>query len=270
MTNEVIYNIRNNLRLLVNEMPSISKAASTLNINRQQLNKYLAGTSTPSVRTLSVISRHFSVTVDSLLLPPEEFQRTRTADTSNLILPDEVKATLSHITKQSEGAHEYLSQYCGMFFRISHMPYLPHKIMRALVQIYQKNGLTFAVTLELYPVVSLVNEHRSHVRRLHSVVQLVGDRIHFFGAPPPSHISMAILYPVDVPRFEFLRGEMTSVPDMASRRISWMPFVMQRCCSSRIQISDLRRCGVFDRDASAVEECVRQLLDCTLDSQAHG
>src|SRR5882724_4151994 len=66
-------NFATNLRLLCGQHRSVSEVCRRLAINRQQFNKYLAGTSLPSSATLGRVCAFFRVDQGEILLAPDEF-----------------------------------------------------------------------------------------------------------------------------------------------------------------------------------------------------
>src|SRR5215475_9721310 len=66
-------NFATNLRLLCGRHRSVSELCRRLAINRQQFNKYLAGTSLPSPATLGRICAFFAIDQGDILLAPAAF-----------------------------------------------------------------------------------------------------------------------------------------------------------------------------------------------------
>ncbi|MCP4740236.1 MAG: helix-turn-helix transcriptional regulator [Bosea sp.] len=71
--NKNIYTIRTNVRAAIEVFENISQAADQLNINRQQLTKYISGTMSPSIQTLSRIGSYFNCEIDDFLLNKNDF-----------------------------------------------------------------------------------------------------------------------------------------------------------------------------------------------------
>ena len=64
-----------NLRWLCNGQPSIASVCRDTGINRQQFNRYLAGTAIPSAQVMRVICQKFGVAEASMFLPHEELKQ---------------------------------------------------------------------------------------------------------------------------------------------------------------------------------------------------
>lgn len=260
MKNQSTYNLRANLRTLIGTLPSISKAAQVLDINRQQLNKYLAGTSTPSLRTLVAIATHFDISVDDMFMPPDDFRAFVLPEEGVDDLPDYLVASIRNVTQRSRATNDQLTPYCGLYYRLSTMPTMPHKIIRALTRVYQKDGFTFATTSEVFPTAERQYSGGRYIRRLNSFVSCYGDRIYFLDATQETRLMMMIFYPEVLPSFDFLHGRAMSVSDVGSRKVYQIPVVLQRLGHVPTKKSMLSACGIFDYDSPEIDEEVRNRI----------
>ncbi|MDQ7262963.1 helix-turn-helix transcriptional regulator [Paracoccus sp. PS-1] len=254
MRNQNIYNPRSNLRNLISEMESISFAAAALGINRQQLNKYLSGTSTPSLRSLSHIAARFKVPVEDLFLPPQDFQEARNNAIMRANIPADVSDTITRMLGSSPVIQDKLALYCGTYHRLCAMPMTPRKIMRAVTRIYQRDGLTYATTVEVFSERGSPFSDPRHMRKLHALILLHGDRIYFVDASRSSRIMLMIAYPEEIPGYGFLQGQALSVSDMGARKIFSIPFVLNRLHGGSIKRADLLACGIFDKEDPRLTE----------------
>ena len=260
MKNQSIYYLRDNLRKLIEMHSSVSHAASALDINRQQLNKYLVGTSTPSIRTLATIASYFNLTVDDMFLPPDKFARRAPNPDIAEHLPDFTTEALRAIVQRGTAVQDALAGYCGNYFRISSSPNLPYKIMRAYTRIYQEEGLTLATTVEVHSACQLHARDGRFIRKLHSLVVSVGDRIYFLDASQRMRLSASIFYPETIPKFEFLRGSEMSVSDTGLRKIYQIPVLLQKLANGPLTKSQVKACGFFDSDSPEIgDEALRRL-----------
>ena len=73
---------RQNLALLCSYFPSISEVCRKLDINRQQFNKYLAGSAHPSRRNMRRICDFFGVSEAELLMEPASSRRSSRSSAS--------------------------------------------------------------------------------------------------------------------------------------------------------------------------------------------
>lgn len=262
LRNRNIYNLRDNLRRIVGTMQNVSSAAKELEINRQQLNKYLSGTSTPSLRTLAIFAQRFNVSVDDLFLSPPAFEQLY-APRNPGGWPEELSSPVEDLFKSASRVSSTLAMYCGSYFRISGMPNMPHKIVRAYTRIYQKNGLTYATTVEVFPTANGIISSGRHVRRLHALVHYHGERLYMMDPTRPQAFMLMICYPESIPGFEYIQGHAMSVSESGSRRIFSLPFVLQKIGSGRLRKSELAACGIFDIDGGAVSNEVLRRLTWT-------
>ena len=66
-------NLSRNLRVLAERSPTVAEFCRSAGFNRQQFNKYLAGTHAPSQRSLVKIADYCGLGSQDLLLPPSTF-----------------------------------------------------------------------------------------------------------------------------------------------------------------------------------------------------
>lgn len=254
------YDLTENLKSLVAAQDSVADAAKKLDINRQQLNKYLSGTTTPSLRILSHFSRVFGIPIDDFILSHGEFYKRHCLSAEDKGFPKEVTTKIDEVLYSAKAAAPNLKAYCGTYFRISKMPSMPHKMLRAVFYIYQHDGLTFGLAVEVFPTPGDPSGRKLFFRRQATLLHFWGDRIYTFDASQSTRFLFGILYPESLPGFEFLQGHSLGVSDFGSRQIFTAPYVLQRLGARRPALSDIRACGVIDRDDPDIpEEVFRRL-----------
>lgn len=260
MKNQYVYHLTRNLKTLVAAQDSVAETAKRLDINRQQLNKYLSGTTTPSLRVLSILSRTFGIPIDDFLLAPEEFSERYFAQSAGMDFPLEVTTKIDEILHAATVAAPDLKAYCGTYFRISKMPSMPHKMLRAMFYIYQYEGLTFGLAVEVFPTPGDPSGRKLFFRRQATMMHLRGDRVYTIDASQESRFLFGILYAETMPGFDFLQGHSLGVSDYGSRQIFSQPYVLQRLGARRPTQSDIRACGILDRNDPAIPEEVLHRL----------
>lgn len=253
--------LRDNIRVLVGRFPSISAASVALKINRQQLNKYLSGISVPSVRTLTLFSTYFHISVNDLLSRPVFNSKLYDSDKSSNqerhgILESIAKKRLQEAVLAKEG----LSRYCGLYHRISFLPMMDYKIAKAITVIYQLENLTYATTLEVFDNEYNLSAHKKFIRRSNAIISEYNDRIYFLDPGQEKRYLSMIAYPSAIPVFKYLSGFAMSVSDYGSRKIFCIPFLLQALGKRPVTISDLRSCGIFDRDGPEITDEIRVRL----------
>lgn len=136
-------NFADNLRALCTRHGSIAAVCRDLGMNRQQFNKYLAGSTLPNAATLEKICSFFSIESESLFHDPAAF-RTLTpegkADPADL-LRRLSPATLAAMASAA-GCMQDTSLRCGCYHVYSAWPRDPGTCLREALFIYRQGGLS--------------------------------------------------------------------------------------------------------------------------------
>lgn len=136
-------NFADNLRALCTRHGSIAAVCRALDMNRQQFNKYLAGSTLPTAATLEKICAFFAVEPEILFHDPQGFQgvrqRTDTEPAALLaaIAPGTFNAASSSLEKMRQST---LRPGCYHFY--SPWARDPSKCVRAALYVYRRGGLT--------------------------------------------------------------------------------------------------------------------------------
>jgi transcriptional regulator with XRE-family HTH domain len=139
-------NFSQNLRSLCNQHRSVAYVCRSLEINRQQFNKYLSGQVFPSKHNLSRICTFFQVSEDQLLFDISEFQ-SRTSSKSKP-LSGSHRGRIDHIIDNLPVDLEALAEYAGYYYNHSHSLGFPGKIVRCLTHIYRDGDRFYSKTIE--------------------------------------------------------------------------------------------------------------------------
>lgn len=121
-------NFADNLRALCARHGSIAAVCSAIGMNRQQFNKYLAGSTLPNAPTLEKICGFFEVAPESLFHVPHGNQ------------PDSLG--LSRAASLTLGKMRQSTLRPGCYYFYTPWSREPSKCMRAALFVYQKDGLT--------------------------------------------------------------------------------------------------------------------------------
>ena len=136
-----------NLAAVCAHRPSVSAVCRSVGINRQQFGRYLSGTSIPSPHNLMRIAREFGVAPEDFFLEPSDFEEryalSELSDTSRS------EGRLSTLMRRAfPGDTLRLRRLHGYYKSHFLVPYHGSIVMRALVSIYQKEGLFFSKSIE--------------------------------------------------------------------------------------------------------------------------
>ncbi|PTE13209.1 hypothetical protein C5F44_14955 [Fuscovulum blasticum DSM 2131] len=250
-----------NIRHLVSRMPSIAEASKRMGINRQQLNKYLNGSSVPSLRTMRRIATLFNIPIEALTLPLDEFGH----HIGDKAAPDKMSSDHSLIAELAGAfteASEVLKPYCGRYFRYNCVPQMPKYVLRTYAIIFQRQGVTQALVLERFAAAG-TPWSRSNVRRTRHLLSYVQDRIQFIDCGTPAHEvtpGFALFYPVYTSGVRYLSGVLLSNFGFGARPIYSSNIVMQRRRAGQSLREDLAACGLMSLDDPALGPEVRERL----------
>jgi transcriptional regulator with XRE-family HTH domain len=119
-------NFADNLRALCAQHGSIAAVCAAIGMNRQQFNKYLAGSTLPNAPALDKICGFFGVQPESLFRAPGEHSRPA--------LPGDVATTLLGMRESTLRP--------GCYFFYTPWPREPQKCVRAALFVHRRDGLT--------------------------------------------------------------------------------------------------------------------------------
>jgi len=240
-----------NIRYLVSLMPSIATASRDIGINRQQLNKYLNGSSQPSLRTMRRVAEAFDVAIEDLTLPPQDFAR-KMHKFRELEQVSIQQSLTSELTDQAISSSQALRPYCGLYFRYYALPSTGNQVLRSYAMIYQKDGLTFARFIERF---SNAGEpwKIAHIRRSQHLLSFNGDRIQCIELPTvrnqKASPNFTIFYPTYMKGVQYLSGFLLGSFAFGRRPIFSASVALECLPVDRIRRSDLLNCGLLSFDA---------------------
>jgi transcriptional regulator with XRE-family HTH domain len=136
-------NFADNLRALCIRHGSIAAVCRALGMNRQQFNKYLAGSTLPNAPTLERICSFFAIEAETLFHDPDGFRGARPepeADPSALLSalePASLGAVSSMLDRMRQST---LRTGCYHFYYA--WPRDPSKCVRAALFVYRRGGMT--------------------------------------------------------------------------------------------------------------------------------
>jgi transcriptional regulator with XRE-family HTH domain len=244
-----------NLRLLCSYGRSVSAICRAAQFNRHQLQRYLSGTSEPSLHSLRRICDYFGLEEHEILLPRDQFQALIRIRPPKL---QRFRDRLSdYMGEFVEGQDlKVASHYEGYY----HVYFQPNRLMpeihRALTRLTIEDRCLITKTIERYPSGSAGLPRTvkySGIAYVNGAVLTVIER-------RPQAISSAfftVLYGADQDTFTYLSGlVMGSAPD-ASRSLYCL-----RCCWHYLGTEiDLRKriteCGQFQRSDKTISKYVR-------------
>ncbi len=253
-------NLRN---LILEKYTSLSSGAQAIGINRQQLNKYLKGTNQPSVEILKRIASALNVSLDMLLMSPEnhQTQHVKSSSSSN-ILDDKFINNYKKLSGFSQTNHKALSINCGNYLIYHRAGFLKDHLLIGFSQIYQHNCSTFMSTL-----MSFDGESRTSLLprtyRYDAVVMLNSGCLHCFRmnslAGAETDMGLMILRPKRLAADKHLFGHALTTGLSTVGSIAHSEVVLEQVHGHPLGMFR-KHCGLWRSDENRFPKAVRDHL----------
>lgn len=256
-------NFSENLRTLLQQYPSIVKAAQEFGLSRQQVNKYLNGTRMPSIDTLKIIADSAGLRPDDLLLPPQAFEQLWQPPLRLQGVSDRVEKEMDRLFKNMAQSKEALAAYCGSYHVFARLHSNPDKIGRAYSVVAQEGSLTLIKTIMYMDAFGKGIECRPPTK-LAGVMQLLGERIYIHDmqdiGKSNARLHSFVLDQPSLPLQPYVVGLMMTTHNAHMRPTYTMPVVFEKLLGPRSMRADLKACGVFhENDPQLHPEVLRML-----------
>ncbi len=254
---------RQNLTLLCSYLPSIAEVCRKLELNRQQFNKYLAGTSRPSRRNMRRICDFFGVSESELLMEPQQFANMVSLRRKP-IGQEELSGPLRHLDRIYQRS-QALDKYIGYYFRYFYSFSTPGKIIRSLASIYKESERFYWNNIEL-----LRNPEtgRSHgLNKYEGAVFYLADRIYIveYETIELGSITQATLYPSHRSRLDTLVGIQTGGPTRRGRKPGASKVALEYLGREINVRQALKRTGLFDPGDGSIRPEILSLIENTIE-----
>lgn len=252
--------LANNLRYLCDQKSSISKVCRDLDINRQQFNKYLSGTSRPSNSNLIKICDYFNCDSASISLPHKQFvSLSKQSQKKSISSDSQHLLNLLEITYPK--ADKDLLRYLGFYNVYCHSMGFPGYIAKSVAHFYLKDDRMFCKTIEK---MDKVDEEKGpcFTFKYFGVVSLISDRIYIMEMESllKKNLSMSILYPTYQPKFQFLNGINTGVSSTHGRDPACR-YITYEFLGTDINIREaFKGRGLFRLDSDKISDDVKSRL----------
>jgi transcriptional regulator with XRE-family HTH domain len=253
-------NFATNLRLLCGRHRSVSEVCRRLGINRQQFNKYLAGTSLPSPATLGRICAFFAIDQGDILVAPDEFARLAGArpPEQGPVPPPLFAPTVDRIVTHFPESSRKLERYVGYYFGYYCTPAYPRKVIKSLSRICRSGDHFYDRTIE-----RLVDKRRPHAR--FSVCKYTGSVVHTEDRIYIAHanlflnqtMSLVVFYPSYRATLQYLSGVCVSVSSGPGRQPFASRVVYQYLGATIDRRQALAACGLYPIDSAEIGEEIR-------------
>lgn len=165
-----------NLRILCERAGTVSEMCRKIGINRQQFNKYLAGTHSPSKTNLRAIAGFFGLSEDVLFSNPNDFRSMMEGGHFHLFRSViQSPKMLMFINEMMRGDARH-SDITGIYERYHYSSIYPGQILRSVFCIYEHDGMLMHYYLERFPSLDGTGKTDYHFK-YHGLSFLISGRI---------------------------------------------------------------------------------------------
>lgn len=234
-----------NLRWLCDAQPSIASVCRDTGINRQQFNRYLAGTAIPSAQIMRTICARFNVAEASMFLPNEELGRLVGLGGT----ADELVRLLG-----TAGARKPDKFRTGFYFR-----YEPavdgtgKRLLRSLYHVRETEGsFIFRATRRLRDIGKRTGAFAR--QRSSGTILKIAGHLYFFELKRPAAEGLSFAVFNNTAEKSLMRTGMVFHPEHAVRTA--LEYVGETVAVRPL----LNRCGYFAADEDELDESLRAML----------
>ena len=251
--------VAENLKLLTGYYKSVAEVCRRLEINRQQFNKYLNGSTLPSRHTFQRICNFFGVEDYELLLPPDEFRELvslkprRNAEQHAGNLP-----YVEHVEDILAASDTDADRYTGYYYTYRHSFTDTDMLQKSLVRIWREDGRVLTKRVERF------RDHASDetgplLCKYLGCLLLLQDRLYIieYATLKRQEVSQTILYPGYRNQVTWLSGLNMGVSTRDDRRIGCAR-VLYQYLGRNIELSRaIGHLGKFPAESDEVPNMVR-------------
>ena len=250
-----------NLRLIADQSGSVAQLCRQVGINRQQFNKYLAGTHKPSRQNLSKIARHHALSIEDLNLPTAQFVKRLNGDD-----PEREPVGLGHFQALASLAQQSVPQlqaFLGTYFRYHRSSIYLDSVVRAVTVLYQQEGLVRYVTLESMTV----TENNGNVERYRftyrGVCYFLGNRLFMcdYERRQSNELTTTILMPEFRTPIKYMYGLLAGVASTAYGQPFAARAVYQKLSDSQeLSPAMLRQAALLSPEDASIPSAIKTYL----------
>lgn len=241
--------IQKNLRHLCTGYGSISEAAKVMGINRQQFNKYLSGSSFPSLTTLAKIARANAIEIDDLVLEADLFaDRIQNRHAPDSDLPGGLTRAISGILAHGKATNSFLSTMTGSYLVCLRSATDDGTVNVSYAKIFQKDGLTFQKALSPLVQAGAGNAPLELLKHEALVLETAG-LLHFIRirnlGRPMAEIGLKLIIPSYFHGQNYLRGYVLTSERARQNNPLLFDVLMKRVSDEPVLTAVRRYCGIF-------------------------
>ena len=255
-----------NLRLICGQYRSVAHVCRSMEMNRQQFNKYLSGKIYPSRHNLSRVCRFFKLSEEQLNLEPEAFGRVVEESFQREV--DPASSEIEKVIETLPGSTEALARYEGYYYSHFHALGFPGHLVRSLVHIYRYKDRFYSNNIEHLWDKEKSGPHRNRFK-YKGVVLYLGDRIFITEVETLTKTAVChtILFPSYRNIVETLSGITTGVGSINSHMPKATRVEYQFLGKQVDRREALRGCGIFDLESNQIDSNIRERINNEMTDQ---
>jgi len=247
-----------NLRHLCTRYPSVAEICRRMSMNRQQFNKYLAGTSLPSPRNLERICGFFGLKPHDLYLPRHDFIALDTLREGSLL---SAMAQHTNLHSRDPAAFAELERYCGVYQTYQYAPDARSSILVGLCQIRRRGNQFLSKYVEKTEYEAAGRPRTGSA--MYGLVTLEDGFVYILDRRTgefPSY-SLTVLYPSRGPKVRLVTGMTLSI----SQHLGGSPYaaniVYEKLADKKQVLAAARRMQLYDRNTPAVSDEIKHIIN---------
>jgi transcriptional regulator with XRE-family HTH domain len=256
-----------NLLLLSSDFASIAEVCRKLDINRQQFNKYLAGTTRPSRHNMRRICDFFGVSEAELLLDAAQFEEI-VAIKRKPMPQQELSKPLRHLSglyRRSQNLEKYVGYYFRYFYSFGNRG----QVIRSLALIYKEDDRYYWKNIEI-----LRNPDTGRslgLNKYEGAVFCLADRIYImeYEAVEMNSITQATLYPSHRSRLDTLLGIQTGGPTRRGRKPGASKVALEYLGRDIDVRAALNRTGLFNPVDGQIRPEILTLIENRIENETY-
>ncbi|ESX66568.1 hypothetical protein X759_27545 [Mesorhizobium sp. LSHC420B00] len=259
-------NLADNLKTLCEQHGTVSEACRKLGINRQQFNKYLAGTHAPSQKNLRLIANFFGLSVDVMTYNPHDFQSL--IEGNHFPLFKRIQKSpkmMMFITEVLSANATDATDFLGAYERYHYSSIYKGQILRSIFYLYSKDGILMHSYVERFPNLDGSNKI-DYIFKYHGFSFYISNRLFSidFETIQRNEMTFSNLASIDRNSKKFMFGVTSGIAASMVRQPVAQKVAMHFVGDRKARKSDLRRATVLSpSDDSIPKEVITYLTSGT-------
>ena len=255
-----------NLRLICGQYRSVAHVCRSLEMNRQQFNKYLSGKIYPSKHNLHRVCQFFKLSEEQLNLAPEAFGQVVAEYFQHDV--DPASSEIEKVLNMLPDSAEVLARYEGYYYSHFHALGFPGHLVRSLVHIFRHKGRFYSNNTEHLWDKEKGDSHRNRFK-YKGVVTYLGDRI--FITEVEMLTKTAICHTILFPSYRNIVDTLSGITTGVGSINSHMPKatrVEYQYLGKQVDLREaLRGCGIFDLESKQIDSDIRERINNEMTDQ---